>query len=133
MVGIDLRFAFALSLTIVTVVVLGMYCPSPVRIEFWQGLSIFVGFGLFWSFIVIGISNYFWEYKDEKDIRCRIFGHFDKKLGKRTKILYPTTQPNDLFEYTEYQCRWCGKIHDGEIFDNISARQRIKEQTFGRS
>jgi hypothetical protein len=79
---------------------------------------------------MILLCNYFIEYIDEHDLRCRIFGHNDKNLGKRTKILYPDTQPNDLFEYELHKCRWRGKENEGWYHHNITYQERYERENW---
>lgn len=74
--------------------------------------------------IVVCIENFLCYCKDADNIKCRIFGHSDKNLGKRVTILCPNRQPNDFFEYTAYQCRRCGHMSDGGMFHNISYDKR---------
>jgi len=70
------------------------------------------------------------EYRDEYNLRCRVFGHSDKNLGKRTKILYPDDQPNDLWEYELHKCRRCGKENEGWYHHNITSQKRYERENW---
>ena len=98
-----------------------------------NGGTILIGIGIltiFLYYILILLCNYFIEYKDEHNVRCRVFGHNDKNLGKRTKILYPDDQSNDLWEYELYQCRWCGKENEGWYHHNITSHRRYERENW---
>ena len=97
------------------------------------GGEILIGIGILWMagyFVMILLCNYFIEYRDEYNLRCRIFGHHDENLGKRTKILYPDTQPNDVWEYELHKCRWCGKENEGWYHHNITSEERYRRQNW---
>jgi len=98
-----------------------------------NGGAMLIGMGILTIFlycIFIWLCNYFIEYRDECNLRCRVFGHSDKNLGKRTKILYPDDQPNDLWEYELHKCRRCGKENEGWYHHNITSQKRYERENW---
>jgi hypothetical protein len=133
--GFDLRIP--LSGIIVMGLLAGLLWLFPSLGNFinshFTGGEMLIGIVVLWVIgyvVMILLCNYFIEYRDEYYLRCRIFGHSDKNMGKRTKILYPDTQPNDLWEYELYKCRWCGKENEGWYHHNITSQERYDRQNW---
>lgn len=126
--GDDFRPIISIILTIILVVIIrecGILptADKPFEWIYWVGFMVLA----VWNYFAVDwLFNYFVLYKDEVNIKCRIFGHSNKNMGKRIKLLCPVKQPFDEFEYTLYQCKRCGHQSDGGMYHNITAEARCK-------
>jgi hypothetical protein len=104
--GNDIRPAFAMMITLVIFAVAKHIFAFPDLPNdwghFWVALAA-ISIGGLWLVIwhaMIWIGNYFYDYKDEQNPKCRIFGHDSKRI--RMAEHGPSV----------YRCKRCDKEYD---------------------